>query len=99
MSASASALALEADSPGPADPINLTTLIEWRARTAAAMAVPAYAILSDETLQAIAQARPRDRRALAKVSGLGPRALAKFGDNLLHLIHTARPPAGPREPH
>jgi ATP-dependent DNA helicase RecQ len=63
-------------------------LIEWRAHTAAAMAVPAYLVLGDETLRAIARAKPCDRTALARLPGLGPRALAKFGDDLLRLIHS-----------
>jgi ATP-dependent DNA helicase RecQ len=60
-------------------------LERWRAGTAREMGVPHYVVLTDAALVAIAETKPRNREELAKVRGLGPRALAKFGDALLQL--------------
>jgi ATP-dependent DNA helicase RecQ len=60
-------------------------LEHWRAGVARDMGVPVYVVLPDSTLQAIAQERPQSRLDLARIRGIGPRALAKFGDDLLHL--------------
>jgi len=49
------------------------------------MGVPAYTVLSDSALRSIAAQRPCTRLELAKVQGVGPRALAKFGESLLEI--------------
>jgi superfamily II DNA helicase RecQ len=49
------------------------------------MGVPAYAIVSDAVLRAISEAQPKNRSELARIRGVGPRALAKFGDDLLRV--------------
>jgi superfamily II DNA helicase RecQ len=54
------------------------------------MGVPPYLVLTDATLRSIAEARPKNRADLARVPGIGPRTLAKFGDDLLGLISAAR---------
>jgi superfamily II DNA helicase RecQ len=51
------------------------------------MGVAPFVLLGDSALQAIALVRPGDRSALARIPGLGPRTLAKFGEDLLRLIH------------
>jgi ATP-dependent DNA helicase RecQ len=61
----------------------------WRAGIARAMGVPPYLVLTDSVLQAIAEARPRSRDELARIRGVGPRTLAKFGDELLRLLTPA----------
>jgi ATP-dependent DNA helicase RecQ len=58
-------------------------LQRWRAGAARAMGVPTYAVLADSTLLAIAEQRPRNLNELARVRGVGPRTLAKFGEDLL----------------
>jgi ATP-dependent DNA helicase RecQ len=63
----------------------------WRARAADALGVPAYVVLRDAALAALASSDIRDERALGAVSGLGPRTLAKHGRTLLGLI-AAHPP-------
>jgi superfamily II DNA helicase RecQ len=50
------------------------------------MGVPAYAVIPDGVLRAIAGAQPRSRLDLARIRGVGPRTLAKFGEDLLRLI-------------
>ena len=62
-----------------------SALDNWRAGVARQMGVPAYAIVSDAVLRAISEARPKSRSELARIRGLGPRALAKFGDDLLRM--------------
>jgi len=61
------------------------TLDRWRNGVADAMGVPAYAVISDAVLRAIAAAQPQSRLELARIRGVGPRTLAKFSDDLLRL--------------
>jgi superfamily II DNA helicase RecQ len=65
-----------------------SALQEWRSRVAGDMGVPPYTVLTDSVLDGISQARPVNRAELARVQGIGPRALAKFGDALLSIAAT-----------
>ena len=47
--------------------------------------VPAFRVLHDRTLLAIAAARPRDEAALFAVPGFGPGLLKRYGDRILAL--------------
>ena len=67
----------------------LNSLVDWRAGVAKEMGVAAYVVLPDSALRHIAEFRPADRQELARVKGVGPRTLAKFGDDLLRLSRTA----------
>jgi ATP-dependent DNA helicase RecQ len=60
-------------------------LEQWRAGVAGEMGVPAYVVLPDSALRAIVEERPRSRYELARIRGVGPRTLAKFGDELVRL--------------
>lgn len=64
----------------------------WRARVAQEMGVPRYVVLTDSALQAIAETRPQAREDLARIRGMGPRTLAKFGDDLLTLLRPINAP-------
>ncbi|MGF1662454.1 MAG: HRDC domain-containing protein, partial [Kineosporiaceae bacterium] len=64
----------------------LRALQDWRAVTARAAAVPAYVVLSDATLEAIAEALPGDAEALARVRGVGPAKLARYGAGVLAAV-------------
>jgi superfamily II DNA helicase RecQ len=80
--------ALGPERPAPATPREtpaLASLHKWRAGVALEMGVPAYAVIPDAVLRAIAEERPRTRIDLARVRGVGPCTLAKFGDDLLSL--------------
>ena len=55
-------------------------LRQWRLQTARAQGVPPYVIFHDATLQAIAAARPRSRRDLEGLPGLGAAKLERYGD-------------------
>nr|MBA3495959.1 ATP-dependent DNA helicase RecQ [Gemmatimonadales bacterium] len=63
----------------------------WRRRVARDAGVPEYVVLKNRVLDALLATHPRDARALAAVPGLGPRALAKYGDALLAMIAAAPP--------
>jgi ATP-dependent DNA helicase RecQ len=63
----------------------ISALEKWRVGVAREMGVPAYAIVSDAVLRVISEVRPKTRSELARIRGLGPRALAKFGDDLLRV--------------
>lgn len=65
------------------------SLEQWRTRVAASMGVPEYQILNDATVEALAAGQAHDRPSLARLPGVGPRTLAKFGDELLRLVNSA----------
>jgi superfamily II DNA helicase RecQ len=71
----------------------LASLEEWRAGLAGQMGVPPYAVIPNAVLSAIAESCPRSRLDLARVRGVGPRTLAKFGDDLLQLVAEPECPA------
>lgn len=76
----------EAASVESVDDQVLGSLEVWRAGVALTMGVPAYAVVPDGVLQSIARGQPQSRLDLARIKGVGPRTLAKFGDDLLSLI-------------
>jgi len=61
-------------------------LRSWRVERAAEEKVPAYVVFTDLTLQAIAETRPADRRALLKIAGIGEAKLTRYGDDVLALV-------------
>jgi ATP-dependent DNA helicase RecQ len=69
----------------------LVALRSWRRRVAAELGAPEYVVLRESVLDALATHRPENLKTLAAMSGLGPRALAKYGNELLRVIG-AHPP-------
>jgi superfamily II DNA helicase RecQ len=75
------------------EPIRLTAeaealaarLKEWRAVEAKRLGVPAYVVLHDRTLTALAQARPANPQQLLEISGMGPTKVERFGEAILGL--------------
>jgi ATP-dependent DNA helicase RecQ len=61
----------------------LDALRAWRLTTAREHGVPAYVVLHDSTLVAIAAARPRTLDELRAISGIGARKLERYGKALL----------------
>ena len=57
-----------------------------RRRLADEQGVPAFVVFGNATLQALAAARPTDRRAMLQVSGIGPAKLEQYGDDFLTVI-------------
>jgi DNA helicase-2/ATP-dependent DNA helicase PcrA len=70
------------------DPL-FDALRDWRRRRASEDGVPAYVIFHDSTLVSIADRRPRSRAALAKIGGVGPTKLDRYGDDVLDLVADA----------
>jgi ATP-dependent DNA helicase RecQ len=62
-----------------------TRLKEWRTAEARRLRIPAYCILHDRTLNAVALARPANTRELLEVEGMGPAKAEKFGPKILEI--------------
>jgi DNA helicase-2/ATP-dependent DNA helicase PcrA len=73
----------------PADDPVLTALKAWRLERAKRDEVPAFVVFHDTTLEEIARRRPRQLGELAKVSGVGPTKLERYGDELLATLGTS----------
>jgi superfamily II DNA helicase RecQ len=58
---------------------------EWRAAEAKRLKVPAYVVLHDRTLQALAEACPKNPRELLQIDGIGAAKVERFGEELLRL--------------
>ncbi len=57
-----------------------------RRRLADEEGVPAFVVFSDATLRGIAAAKPADRQAMLRVSGVGPAKLERYGEAFLRDI-------------
>jgi superfamily II DNA helicase RecQ len=87
------AVALGGKVPVPDEPIRLTAegeqlagrIREWRATEAKRLKVPAYVVLHDRTLAALARARPKNPRELLGIDGIGPAKVERFGEEILRL--------------
>jgi superfamily II DNA helicase RecQ len=64
----------------------MAALREWRTARARADAVPAFVVAHDTTLKAIADARPTSLAALARVKGMGPMKLDRYGADIIAAI-------------
>jgi DNA helicase II / ATP-dependent DNA helicase PcrA len=73
---------LGVETPG-ADPATLTALKAWRLERARKDEVPAFVVFHDTTLEEIARRRPRELWELAKVSGVGPTKLERYGADVI----------------
>ncbi len=70
------------------DPV-FVSLRTWRSGVAKAANVPAYVVFNDQTLRAIAAAKPTSKSRLAGVSGIGPVKLERYGDQVLDIVSQA----------
>ncbi len=61
---------------------------EWRAVEAKRLRVPAYLVLHDRTISALAAARPRNPRELLGIDGVGAAKAERFGPEILRLCAT-----------
>ncbi len=70
-----------------------TPLVEglraWRLAEAKKRKIPAFRILTDRTLYALAAAQPKSEVGLLNVPGIGPGIVSKYGEELLELIATS----------
>ena len=67
------------------DPV-FDKLRAWRAKRAKEDNVPAYVVMHDATLRAIAQAMPDSIDDMYGISGLGEKRIERFGDEILELL-------------
>ncbi|TCK26427.1 Rep family ATP-dependent DNA helicase [Pseudonocardia endophytica] len=74
------------DCPSDVDLELLDRLKRWRADTAKQQDVPAYVVLTDATLTAIAEQRPSDPASLVGIPGIGAAKLDRYGDAVLALV-------------
>lgn len=71
--------------PGP-DREMAQRLRGWRSEMAKRLAVPAYIVFNDATLDALASLRPTTEAGLLAVPGIGPTKLETYGDDLLAIL-------------
>jgi ribonuclease D len=64
----------------------LQLLRTWRAEEGASRSMPLYMIASNKTLEALAANKPTTERQLKLISGIGPKMIERYGDELLGLI-------------
>ncbi len=62
-------------------------LRKWRRRIAEARGKPAWTILDDKALRAIAREKPASPAALLRCKGIGEKRLADFGADILDLVN------------
>ncbi|WP_454852120.1 ATP-dependent helicase [Promicromonospora soli] len=64
-------------------------LRDWRLEVARETDKPAYTVLTDATLAAIAEIRPSGIAELARVNGIGPAKIDKYGATILAIVSGA----------
>jgi DNA helicase-2/ATP-dependent DNA helicase PcrA len=74
------------DSYPPPDADLIGRLRAWRAEAARAAGIPAYVVLHDVTIAALASLQPHTTEDLLRVPGLGPVKASRYGPTLLSLL-------------
>ncbi len=69
-------------------------LREWRAAEARRLHVPAYAVLHDRILIAVATARPANPNQLLAIDGMGPAKVERFGGAILNICGSVKSTPG-----
>jgi len=64
----------------------LEVLKTWRSQEGASRRVPLYMIAGNKTLEALATNKPTTLQQLKAVTGIGPKMIEKYGDELMGLI-------------
>jgi len=77
--------------PEAADAELFARLRAWRRAQAEAQKVPPYVVFNDATLVAIADAKPPNRLAMARIAGVGPIKLERYAEPLLAVLGGAEP--------
>ena len=70
----------------PYDEALFESLRRWRKGVADEASLPAFVVFTDATLQAIAEATPKDEAALLRLPGIGRAKIAKYGAGALDVI-------------
>lgn len=77
------------------DPVVIDRLRAWRSDRAGRDMVPAFVVLTDATLLAVAERMPGDAEELGAISGIGPRKIERYAAELLGALHSGSTGAGP----
>ena len=64
----------------------IKALTKWRLRHAKEDGMPAFTILTQKSLLAIAEQLPKDQRALMKIPGIGKVKVKQYGEELVQLV-------------
>ncbi|MDN5697989.1 MAG: HRDC domain-containing protein, partial [Rubrobacter sp.] len=80
-----------------ADPEVFERLRRWRSEQASAQKVPAYVVLHNSHIEEISTRKPRTTNELGAIKGIGLRRAARYGEEIIALIHGEAPPEAPRE--
>ena len=76
-------------------------LKRWRRRISAALGLPAYRVLSNATVDRLAESRPQSSSELEAVAGIGPSTMEQHGYDILQILResesTECPVDGPVE--
>lgn len=75
----------------PEQSVRAEALRLWRLERAKAIEKPAFVVLSDQTLRALAIAAPTTPDALLTVPGIGPQKANQYGEDILRIILHAGP--------
>ncbi len=75
------------DCPATYDEELLDQLRQWRSEEASRSKLPAFTILTDATLTALAEACPRDPAHLLRINGLGKVKVDRYGAAVLDIIN------------
>jgi DNA topoisomerase-3 len=78
----------------PPAPELIAVLKAWRLEEARKHQIPAFMIVNDRVLTAIAAARPVNEPTLLAVAGVGPALVRKYGKQILALVGKERRPDG-----
>ncbi|MBC7924032.1 MAG: HRDC domain-containing protein, partial [Bryobacteraceae bacterium] len=63
-----------------------TALRAWRLQEAKKQSIPAFRILTDRVLFAVAEKRPRNLHELLQVPGMGPKMVEKYGAQIFRVL-------------
>jgi DNA topoisomerase-3 len=69
-----------------ADAHRVDRLREWRKGVSKTMGVPAFRVMTDKTMLAIASAEPETLNALQRIGGVGPKFVERHGAVILKLL-------------
>ncbi len=86
-------LILTSNKMSSADPVvhlKIEKLKHWRKTRSQIDDVPAFRVLSNRTLMAVAASDVDSKSELRKIEGIGPKKSDTFGDELLQLLREAR---------
>lgn len=78
--------------PSTADERLVEAIKAWRLQESKAKEIPAYQILTDATVEALAESRPTTSAELLAISGIGNAKLTRYGQDILALIESSTRP-------